>query len=42
MKVSVFYFEKEEKTPNLQVCVCVLFFFSSAGADGWCEKYVLW
>lgn len=35
MKVSIFYFEKEEKTPNLQVfCVCVLFFFSSTGANG--------
>lgn len=35
MKVSIFYFEKEEKTPNLQgFCVCVLFFFSSTGANG--------
>lgn len=35
MKVSIFYFEKEEKTPSLQVfCVCVLFFFSSTGSNG--------
>lgn len=28
MKVSVFYFEKEEKTPSLQVFVCVCCFSS--------------
>lgn len=28
MKVSMFYFEKEEKTPNLQVFVCVCCFSS--------------
>lgn len=29
MKVSMFYFEKEEKTPNLPVfCICVCCFSS--------------